>query len=100
MNKRLIIKTTLVCTGIYIILSVLAVFILNLNYQLDTEKRVNVLVAANDILPGEVVKEAIVEYRSIRESDFSPNMLIPLDRCINYKSSATVKMETISFHII
>jgi hypothetical protein len=90
-NKRLIIKTTLICTGIYIILAAIAVFVLNLNYQLDTEKRINVIVATNDILPGEVIKDSMVESRSIRESDFSPNMLIQPVQCNNSKTSVPVK---------
>lgn len=91
MNKRLVTKTVLICTGIYIILSVLVVFMINSNYQLDTEKRINVLVAANDILPGEIIKETMTEYRNIRESDFSPNMLIQPEQCINAKLTAPVK---------
>lgn len=91
MNKRLVIKTTLICTGIYIILAGIAVFALNSNCQLDTEKRISVMVAANDILPGEVIKDFMVEYRNIRESDFSPNMLTQKDQYINFKTSILVK---------
>lgn len=91
MNKRLVAKTTLICTGIYIILVAIAIFILNSNYQLDTEKRINVIVAANDTLPGEVINDSMVEYRSIRESDFSTNMLLQPDQCINFKTLVPVK---------
>jgi len=90
-NKRLVVKTTLICTGIYIILAAVAVFVLNSNYQLDTEKRINVIVASKDILPGEVIKDSMIEYRIIRESDLSPNMLTQSDQCINSKTSVPVK---------
>ncbi len=77
--------------GIFIILASVAVFILSMKYDLDSEKRVNVLVASKDILSGDIINESMIEYRTIRESDISPSMLIGLEQCVGSKASAPVK---------
>ena len=91
MNQRLIIKTALICMGIFIILASIAVFVFNTKYDLDTEKRVSVIIASKDILMGEIIKESMVENRTIRESALSPHMLTQLKECIGAKASASVK---------
>ncbi|MCL6481395.1 MAG: hypothetical protein K6U02_06680, partial [Firmicutes bacterium] len=91
MNKRLVIKTALICTGIFIILASLAVFIFNAKYDLDTEKRVNVIVAAKDIAAGEVIAESMVAYRTIKESAYSSRMVTQQKLCIGAKSSVPIK---------
>ena len=91
MNKRLVIKTALICTGVFIILISVAIFVFNTKYDLDTEKRINIIVASNDILPGEIIKESMVEYRTIKESAVSPYMLTDPDQLFNAKASAMVK---------
>jgi Flp pilus assembly protein CpaB len=90
-NKRLIIKTILVCTGIFIILASIAVFLFNSAYKPDTEKRISVIVASKDILPGETIKEDMIKYRIIRESTLSPHMLKSPEQAINARSLAEVK---------
>lgn len=91
MNKRLVIKTALICTGIFIILISIAIFVFNTKYTLDTEKRINVIVASKDILAGEIIKESMVEYRTIKESAVSPHMLTDPEQLIDAKASAPVK---------
>lgn len=91
MNKKLVIKTALICTGVFIILISGAIFVFNAKYDLDTEKRINVIVASHDILSGEIIKESMVEYKTIRESAISPHMLTDPNQLINAKATAPVK---------
>ncbi|NJD01344.1 MAG: hypothetical protein FIA99_01805 [Ruminiclostridium sp.] len=90
-NKRLVIKTALICTGVFVILISIAIFAFNTKYELDTEKHINVIVASKDILPGEIIKETMVEYRTIKESAVSPHMLTDPDQLINAKTTVPVK---------
>jgi len=91
MNKRLIVKTSLICTGIFIILASLAIFFISSKYELDTEKRHNVIVAGKDIAVGDIFTEANISIKKIKESDLTTHMLTDPSLCIGRKALSPVK---------
>lgn len=74
MNRRIILKTILVCIGIFLILSSAGIYFLSSKYELDTEKKYRVMIAAADIPVGEVINNEMVAYRTIKESGYNPHM--------------------------
>jgi Flp pilus assembly protein CpaB len=91
MNKRLVIKTSLICTGIFVILATLAIFIIFSKYGLDTEKRHNVIVANTDIAAGDILKESDIGYITVRESAMTSHMLTDPSHCMGSKAIYPVK---------
>lgn len=91
MNKRLILKTSLICTGIYIILASLAIFYVSSKYDLDTEKRYNVIVASKDIAVGDIITEDNAGIKVIKESSLTANMLTDPSLCTGRKALSPVK---------
>lgn len=91
MNKRLIVKTSLICAGIYIILASLAIFYVSSKYELDTEKRFNVIVASKDIAIGDIITEANASIMVIKESSLTPHMMTDPSLCIGRKALSPVK---------
>lgn len=75
MNKRIVFRIVLICTGIFIIILSAGFYILSMNYRLDTEKRCNVLVAVTDIGPGDILNDSMFATRTIRESAYNKYML-------------------------
>lgn len=75
MNKRLVLKTAIICIGIFIIITALGVFYLLHNYEFDTEKKYQVLVASTDINPGDVINESMVALKTIKESSLNNYMI-------------------------
>lgn len=75
MNKRIILKTVLVCLGIFLILISASVYFFSTEYELDTEKKYKVIVAAADIPTGEVITNEMVAYRTIKESGYNMYMM-------------------------
>ena len=55
MNKRIILKTGLVCMGIFLILASAGIYFFSSRYELDTEKKYRVIIAAADIPVGGVI---------------------------------------------
>jgi|GEM_PF-1841978 len=91
MNKRLIVKTSLICTGIYIILASLAIFFVSSKYELDTENRYNVIVASKDIAAGDIITEANAGIKVIKESAYTAHMLTDPSLCIGRKALTPIK---------
>lgn len=91
MNKRLIIKTSLICTGIFIILASLALFFVSSKYELDTEKRYNVIVASKDIAVGDILTEASISVKEIKESGLTTHMMTDPSLCLGKKALSSVK---------
>lgn len=91
MNKRLVIKTSLICVGIFIILASIAIFYVSLKYDLDIENRYSVLVASKDIAVGDILTEANVGFKVIKESTLTPNMLTDPSLCLGTKALFLIK---------
>lgn len=91
MNKRIIIKTSLICTGIFIILASLAIFFISSKYELDTEKRYNVIVASKDIAVSDVLTEANISFKVVKESAHTAQMLTDPSKCIGRKALSPIK---------
>lgn len=102
MNKRLIMKTALICVGIFIILASVAVYMLKEKYDLDTEKRINVVISSQDIMAGEVINETMIQYRTIRESALTTHMATNIDQCTNSMTSVPIKSGDyiFSYHLL
>ena len=61
MNKRIIIKTTLICIGIFLILSSAGIYFFSTKYELDTERKYQVIFAEADIPVGSIITENMVK---------------------------------------
>ncbi|ACL74500.1 SAF domain-containing protein [Ruminiclostridium cellulolyticum] len=68
MSKRLIIKTVLICIGLFLIMdSALFAYIFT-KYPLNMEKQVSVVVATADIKKGTVIEERFLRKKDVWES--------------------------------
>lgn len=86
MNRRIILKTILVCLGIFLILSSAGIYFFSSKYELDTEKKYRVIIAAADIPMGEVITNEMVAYRTIKESGYNPHMVQSLGQVVGLKA--------------
>jgi len=86
MNKRIVLKTVLVCFGIFLILASAGIYFFASRYELDTEKRYQVIVAETDIPMGEVITNEMVIYKTIKESGFTSHMIQSPDQVIGMKT--------------
>lgn len=86
MVKRVIIKTVLICFGVFLILStILSAYIFN-KYPLDMEKRISVVIAATDIREGAVIGEKDIEIKEIPLSVANESMVLSTKQVIGRKS--------------
>lgn len=85
MNKRIILKTVLICIGIFLILASAGVYFFSSRYELDTEKKYQVVMAVADIPVGSVITENMVSYKTIKESGFTPHMLQKSEQVVGKK---------------
>lgn len=85
MAKRLVIKTILICTGIFIIIFSTVMFFIFKDCEFDDEKRFKVLVAASPIEEGTVLTHSLLSYRTIKESAFNMYMITDPDEAIGKK---------------
>ena len=68
MGKRLIIKTALICIGIFLILNSAAIAYIFNKYPIDNEKHISVVVAALDIEEGQVIQDKDLKTKEIQMS--------------------------------
>lgn len=90
MSKRIIVKTVLVCLGIFIVLTSISVYFLSSRYELDTEKKYKVITAAKDIGIGEVITSDMVTFRTIKESGYNSHMVQNQGQVLGMKALAPV----------
>jgi hypothetical protein len=90
MNKRIILKTILVCLGIFLILISASIYFFSTKYELDTEKKYQVIIAAADIPTGEVITNEMVAYRTIKESGYNVHMMQNSKRVVGMKTLAPI----------
>lgn len=91
MNKRLIIKTSLICTGVFIILAALAVLYVTTNYRIESGRQYSVLAAVKDIAAGDILTEANTGIRTVTESEITPNMMTDPSQCIGSKMLSPIR---------
>ena len=85
MNKRIIIKTTLICIGIFLILSSAGIYFFSTKYELDKEEKHQVVIAAADISVGSIITENMVTEKTIKESGLTPHMLQNSEQVVGMK---------------
>lgn len=90
MSKRIILKTVFVCLGIFLILTSAGIYFLTSKYELDTEKKYRVLIAASDIPVGGVITGEMVAYRTIKESGYNPHMVQNSGQVVGMKVLAPI----------
>ncbi|MDF2989002.1 MAG: hypothetical protein K0R50_4512 [Eubacterium sp.] len=86
MGKRIIIKTTLICIGIFLILNSAALAYIFKKYPLDLEKYIPVVVAISDIEPGTIIEPRHVRTRLIQQPAVNDSMLTELSSAIGKKT--------------
>jgi len=67
-GKRLVIKTALICFGIFLILNSIALVYIFRQYPLDLEERISVMAAAVDIDEGTIIEEKHIKTKEIQNS--------------------------------
>jgi Flp pilus assembly protein CpaB len=90
MNKRIILKMVLVCLGIFLILTSTSIYFFSSKYELDIEKKYQVIIAAADIPVGEVITDEMVAYRTIKESGYNPHMVQNSGQVVGMKVLAPI----------
>lgn len=86
MNKRIVLKTVLVCLGVFLILGSAGIYFLSSKYELNTEKKYRVIVAAADIPIGTVITNDMVAYRTIKESGYNQHMMQSFGQAVGMKA--------------
>ncbi len=77
MGKRLVIKTTLICMGIFLILNSIVFAYIFKRYPLDLQTHISVVVAAVDIDEGTIIQEKHIKTKEIQLS--ASNALLATD---------------------
>lgn len=90
MNKRIILKTVLICLGIFLILSSSGIYFFSSKYELDTEKKYQVAIAATDIPVGSVITDEMVAYKTIKESGYNSHMLQSSGQAVGKKALSPI----------
>jgi len=90
MHKRIILKTVLVCLGIFLILSSAGIYFFSSRYELDTEKKYQVITAAADIPVGSIITDDIVAYKTIKESGYNHHMLQSSEQVVGMKTLSPI----------
>lgn len=93
MNKRIIFKTVLICIGIFLILASAGIYFFSSRYELDLEKKYQVVMAAVDMPAGSVITENMVSYKTIKESGFTPHMLQNSEQVVGMKVLSPILKE-------
>lgn len=87
MGKRIIIKTTLICFGIFLILNSVTLAYIFKRYPLDTGQYVPAVIAVSDIEPGTVIESKHVKTKQIQKSALSEAMETELGNVIGKKTA-------------
>lgn len=86
MGKRLIIKTTLICFGIFLILNSIIFAYVFKRYPLDLEQHVSVVVAAVDIDEGTVIEEKHLKTKEIQLSASNTSLVTDMGQVLGKKA--------------
>ncbi len=91
MSKRLIIKTTLICFGIFLILNTIIFTFILKKYPLDSEEHILVPVAAVDIEQGTVIQENQLKMKDVQKSASNSSIAINIDQIIGKRAKSDIK---------
>jgi Flp pilus assembly protein CpaB len=91
MSKRLIIKTALICFGMFLILNTLIFTYIFKKYPLDLEEHIFVPVAAVDIEQGTVIQEKHFKMKDIHKSASNNSIAINIDQIIGKRAKSEIK---------
>ncbi|OPX45644.1 hypothetical protein CLHUN_05810 [Ruminiclostridium hungatei] len=90
MKKRIIIKTMLICIGIFLILDTLILTYTFKKYPLDLEEYIPAIIAASDIQPGTVIEPKHIRTKLIQYSAFNQSMEKDANMVIGKKVSRAI----------
>lgn len=91
MGKRLIIKTALICIGIFLIINSAVIAYIFSKYPIDHEKHISVVVAALDIEEGQVIQDKDLKTKEIQLS--ASNTLFTTDKSQISGRKATTRIQ-------
>jgi Flp pilus assembly protein CpaB len=91
MGKRLVIKTALICFGIFLILNSIVLVYIFKEYPLDLEGRVSVVVAAVDISEGTIIEEKHLKIKEIQNSASNSLLCTDIVQVIGKKANVDIK---------
>lgn len=86
MSKRIVIKTTLICVGIFLILNVALLAYIFKKYPIDMEKYVPAVIAVTDIKPGTIIERKHVKTKLIQQSALNESMETDVNSVIGKKA--------------
>jgi hypothetical protein len=89
-SKRLVIKTVLICLGIFLILSSIAITYIFKQYPLDIETHVLVMVATTDIAEGTIIQERHIKTKEIQQSASNTLLATDLRQVIGKKARVKI----------
>lgn len=90
MGKRIAVKTTLICLGIFLIMSAIATALVLKKYPLDMEKHISVVIAAVDLEPGTEIELRHIKTKQLQQS--AANSTMPTDLSLVVGRKATCKI--------
>lgn len=90
MNRRLVIKTVLICTGVFLMLTSAIYFYISSTFDIDTGKTVKIVTASADIKEGMIINESMLRYRQIKASAVTVQMLSDFIDVIGRKAANTI----------
>ena len=86
MSRRIILKTALICIGIFIIANAIGLYVLFKYFPIDHEGYSNVVVAKTKIEAGSVISDTQVKLVKVRQSAFQDYMPQQLSDVVGKKS--------------
>lgn len=90
MGKRIIIKTALICFGIFLIICTIVLSYILKKYPLDMEKHVSAVVAAIDIEEGTIIEDRHIRKKLIQQSAANDLMLSETSLAVGKKTSRKI----------
>ena len=91
MGEKLVIKTILICFGIFIILSAAAWFYIFNTYKIDTEPSTTVLVTSTSIDANTILNESMISRKIIKISAATESMITDISECQESKAIGQIQ---------
>lgn len=90
MGRRLVIKTALICFGIFLIINSIALVYIFKQYPLDLDEHVSVVIAAVDIDEGTVIEKKHINTKEIQQSATNNLLLVDINQVIGTKATSKI----------
>lgn len=91
MGRRIVIKTVLICFGIFLIINTLIFTYIFKKYPLDTQEYISVPVAAVSIEQGAVIQEKHLKMKEIQKSALNSSIATNLSQIVGKKAKYSVE---------